>query len=143
LATRFDLAVPDLIDAYGEREKHDARELEQYDFTIISLDGAEVEDVAGVLNDHPELAMHEAWVLHLCISYGLGLVARSQQLISAASTASVEAHGTLWLLDRLVVAGCLSPREAVAAVQRLQSHGRGLSPTACEHMIEKWGGRGR
>ena len=50
---RFDLAVPDLIEAYGEAEKRDARELERYQFTVISLEGEEVEGVVVFLGRRP------------------------------------------------------------------------------------------
>ena len=82
--------------------------------------------------------MHEAWALSLCASRGYGLLTRSPQLVRAASDAYVTTHGTLWLLDHLVVAGCLSPPEAVAAVRRLQSSGRGFTQVECDKFTDRW-----
>lgn len=138
LSGRFDLAVPDLLEAYGERQKHDARHLEKYDFTIIELDDADVEKTIKYLQQYPALTLHDVWALHLCASRGLRLLTRSPQLSSAAAAAGVVTHSTLWLLDQLVVAGCLSPWEAVAAVRHMQSRGRGLSQARCDRFIEKW-----
>ena len=68
---------------------------------------------------YPALTLHDVWALYLCASRGLRLLTRSPQLTSAAADAGVVTHSTLWLLDQLVVAGCLSPWEAVAAVRHM------------------------
>lgn len=138
LSGRFDLAVPDLLEAYGERQQHDARHLALYDFTIIELDGRDVENTIAYLRDYPALTLHDVWALYLCVSRGFRLLTRSPQLARAAADAGITTHSTLWLFDQLVVAGCLSPWEAVAAVRLLQGRGRGLSQARCERFIEKW-----
>ena len=137
LSGRFDLAVPDLLEAYGERQKHDARQLAKYDFTIIELDDADVEKTLDYLRRYPALTLHDVWALYLCASRGRRLLTRSSQLTSAATDAGVVTHSTLWLFDQLVVAGCLSPWDAVAAVRQMQSRGRGLSQARCDRFIEK------
>lgn len=138
LSGRFDLAVPDLLEAYGEPQKHDARHLARYDFTIIELDEADVEKTIEYLRQYPALTLHDVWALYLCVSRGLRLLTRSPRLAGAAADAGVVTHSTLWLFDQLVVAGCLSPWEAVTAVRQMQSRGRGLSPVRCDRFIEKW-----
>ena len=88
LSGRFDLAVPDLLEAYGEREQHDARHLARYDFTIIELDGRDVESAVAYLRDYPALTLHDVWALYLCVSRGLRLLTRSPQLARAAADAA-------------------------------------------------------
>ena len=138
LTLRFDLAVPDLIAAYGEREKHDAHELEKYEFTVIALDGEEVGQVMSYLDQYRQLTMHEAWALYLCASRGYGLLTRSPQLDKAAGEANIRTHTTLWLLDQMVVTGCVSPWEATTAVRRMQERGRDLDPARCDRFLTKW-----
>ena len=138
LMPRFDLAVPDLIQSFGEAEKHDACELEKYDFAI--LESGEMELVEDI--DHargsPELGLRDVWALYLCDSRGLKLLTRSPQLAKAARDVGVVVHSTLWLLDKMVAAGCLSPWGAVAAVDRTQEAGCGLDEASCARFREKW-----
>ena len=132
---RFDLAVPDLIEAYGEAEKHDARELERYEFTVISLEGEEVEGVVVFLGQHA----HDARGLG-ALSVRIAGIRPLDEITTACQGRKhtyVTTHGRCgsWITSWC---GVLSPPEAVAAVRRLQSSGRGFTQVECDKFTDKW-----
>jgi hypothetical protein len=138
LAMPLQLVVADLYQAYGEPERHDSRDLERYHFTITSLDGSEIDQACQLCATYQAVSMHEASALALCLCRHHGLLSRSKHLIWAASERGVETHGTLWLLDVLVVNACLAPWEASEAVRTMQARERGLDQRACDRFLAKW-----
>lgn len=141
----FRLVAADLYQAYGEPEKHDTRDLEEFEFEVVSLDGDELDEATRLGLIHLELSIHDVAAHALCVSRGYGLLTRNPRLVAAArdkgaiKRREIRVHGTLWLLEQLATHGRMSRSEAVKAVRTMQEEGRNLDPSACDRFFKKWG----
>lgn len=140
----FQLVVADLIEAYGESDKHDTQELADLGFVVESLAGHELDHAIRLGQEHVELSLHDVVALTLCLEREYDLLARGPQLLAAArdrrvvGDRQVVVRSTLWLLDQLATHARLAPWEAARAVRTMKDRGRGLDSGECERFIAKW-----
>jgi predicted nucleic acid-binding protein len=66
------------------------------------------------------------------------LVTGDAALRHAAEEEGVEVHGTLWLLDNLIVDGLLPSATGAFALERMQKHGSRFPQDECNDRLERW-----
>jgi len=77
-------------------------------------------------------------VLFLAMKLDAMLLSGDKALRHAAKVRHVETHGTLWMIDQLVIRGIISAEIASEKVSFLLSSNRYLPKTQCEQFIRKW-----
>ncbi|MHB0878727.1 MAG: hypothetical protein ACYC5O_22030 [Anaerolineae bacterium] len=76
----------------------------------------------------------------LCLARSLGvlLVTNDNDLRRAASEMGVTCHGTLWLLDELVLHGICEVPEAASALKLILEKGSRLPRAECGARLRRW-----
>lgn len=105
------------------------------------------EDMGSLMELWSEVEAHgaslgDASVLWLAIRAGAMLLTGDKPLRTQAAVRSIECHGTLWILDRLVEAGLLEPLSAANKLERLLRlvgrRRRRLPESECIRRITRW-----
>jgi len=79
-------------------------------------------------------------VLFLARKLDAMLLSSDKALRKAAEARSIETHGTLWIMDRLVEARVLAPKVAASKLAHLLSLERYFPKAECLARMKQWGG---
>lgn len=117
------LAVPDVL---YERELRatNGELLLTLGLQKLTLDAAAVSLAQAYLGQARGLSVPDAFALALAKKGGHILVCGDRALRDLANAESVECHGVLWILDRIIEAGLLSAKQVRSALETIASHPR-------------------
>ena len=93
-------AAPDVL--YREELKEHHAELPGLGLCIERLSGAETIEVDRLSGIHTEPGKHDIFALALAKERGWTLLSGDRRLREAALVESVEIHGTIWLVERMI-----------------------------------------
>ncbi len=132
----LNLQAPDVIVA--ELERPDGETLAERGLKVRELTGSQVLEVARLASRYLRPSRSDLFALVLARSQGATLLTGDRHLRSAAESEGVKVHGTLWLIDEMVQADLLEPREAAARLLRMVQAGRRLPADEVERRMEIW-----
>ncbi|MDN7023620.1 DUF3368 domain-containing protein [Methanoculleus sp. FWC-SCC1] len=123
-----------------------AHEIKTIPHTRLRLSGVQIVE----LEPEQVLALYDLRQLHIRLSYmdlsafvlardsGAVLITGDGLLRSLAKAHGVECHGTLWILDALVDAGILNPRDTADALRTMRRNNRWLPKQECDRRLKIW-----
>lgn len=104
-----------------------------------ALSSEELADVVALQMDvssGPDL--NDCSVLYLAKKLGAMLLTGDNALRMETAKIIIEVHGTLWIFDRLVERGLLSPQIAASKLGLLLSANRFLPEKECRYRLRRW-----
>lgn len=105
---------------------------------VRELPGEEVLEMLEIRGKYSALSMEDISVMVLARHTGAVLLSGDGPLRTVARREGVEVHGSLWVLDRLVAGGILSPQRAAGAIEMMRQNGSRLPEEECEPRIRRW-----
>lgn len=85
-----------------------------------------------------DLSIQDCSILHLSEGLNAMLLTGDRNLRKFAGARSIEVHGTLWILDKLIEASLLEPLLAAKKLTCLLKMDRRLPQIECEQRVDKW-----
>ncbi|MEA2034002.1 MAG: type II toxin-antitoxin system VapC family toxin [Euryarchaeota archaeon] len=107
-------------------------------FDVVITSSEEILDLIEIRNNHPGLSITDISVYYHANKRGWVIITGDGALRKFASEKGILVHGTLWILDEFVEAGCLLPDEAADALNSILNSGGRLPLEECEKIIKKW-----
>jgi predicted nucleic acid-binding protein len=132
----YELALPDVIAA--ELIRPPGEGLAQKGFSVLNLAEEAIEQLVVLRERYPKPSTNDLFALLLARIHSSSLLTGDQDLRNAAKAEGVEAHGLLWLLDRLVEHHILLPLQASDALERILAAGSWLPRRECEARLKRW-----
>lgn len=84
---------------------------------LLEIDQTELEMVIDFGALYPKLSTYDRIALAIAKCRGYILLTGDRPLRTAAMAQQVEVHGTLWVVDELLQANCITQREYIAVLQ--------------------------
>ena len=113
------LALPLARDELSIFTEADWQQLAAQGLKIVDLDGKLVARALVLKREHRRLSAYDALTLALAESEKHSVLLTSDRALrNAATTVAIEAHGILWIIDKLVEARLLSAADLLAALKR-------------------------
>lgn len=134
------IAVPDVLFEDELRDQHE--HLLGFGLVLLELEPASVLRAAELARRYRRPSRLDLAALALAEQEGCPLLTGDRHLREAARAEEVEVHGTLWLGERLVVAGVVHVPKLRAAYERMKTAGRRLPWDEVEHQLRRLAGRG-
>ena len=128
-------ATPDVL--YREELKERHAELPALGLRIESLTGAEIAEVERLSSTYPDPSFHDLLALGLAKGRHWPLLSGDRWLRKAALKESVEIHGTIWILERMIKCKVLSVERARTALGLMRSGGRRLPWAQADEMLAR------
>ncbi len=128
--------IPDL--ALQEIHQPEPSLLRQLGLSVLELTGAEVAQVSALRESYLALSVADLALLVLALREGAILITGDKGLRTAALSQRVVVHGTLWLMDELVMRGVLDKRSASGALRTMQANQRRLPQRECQRRLKQW-----
>jgi hypothetical protein len=118
--------VPDVL-FVEELAKHHPK-LPAMGLKVLPLQAAAVQDALALLTRHGASGVSRNDILSLALARqeGCPLLTGDRRLRDAAEAEQTEVHGTLWLVEQLVLSGVIGPDRARGAYDAMRSNGRRL-----------------
>lgn len=89
-------------------------------------DAAAMRDVASLIQYHRKIDTSDSFALELARRNAWLLLTGDRALRAAAKREKVSVHGTLWVVERMLESGRISPERAGATFEQMQARGRRL-----------------
>lgn len=105
---------------------------------VRELPGEQVQEMFELQGKNPALSTQDTSVLVLARHTGAVLLSGDGPLRKVSQHEGVVLHGTLWVLDRLVAGGILSPQRAAGAIEMMRQKGSRLPEEECERRGQQW-----
>lgn len=106
---------------------------------VASLSSDQIAAVALLRLQQPRrISFEDCSVLDLADRLQAQLLTGDSNLRICAEQRKIEVRGTLWLLDRMIEEGVLTPRAGTMALGRMMKAGRRLPAAACEERLKRW-----
>ena len=121
LPLRFHVPVDLYINELRERHARLRQELR-----LEELDAGAMEDADALFQRYRGINEHDSYALALARSRAWLLLTGDRALRDAAAREDVRVHGTLWVVERLLASGLISPAQARTAFARMKASGSRL-----------------
>lgn len=133
--------IPDLVER--ELVEHKSEEnlrvrLVEWGLVIRALDGDEIEAVIDLGSTYARPSRTDLATLVVADNDNGILVTGDAALRDAAEGEGIEVHGTLWIVDALVVQEIVRKREAARALQLMMDGDRRLPQNEVERRVQRW-----
>ena len=102
------------------------------------LSGEGVSEVIFLTGQHPNIAVTDFFALVLAKSMDIPLLTGDSRLRSLAEKHNLVVHGTLWVLDEMIVKYILKPIEASRALRNMLDRGSRLPLVECQTRFRVW-----
>ena len=136
-AMPYEFVVADVTVA--ETEEPNAREIAEAGLRQESLPGDGVRTALELLAQERRISVQDAFALVLAERPPRRVLLTGEKRLRAlAEQRGVEVHGTLWLLERMIEAGALSPTLAADALERMLECGRRLPVERGRELMRHW-----
>jgi hypothetical protein len=134
---RIDFAVPDVLFEKELKARHN--KLLDFGLKIKSLSDEAVDRAIEFAAKYPHPSRMDLFALSLAVQEKCPLLTGDKNLKKAADKESVQVHGTLWLLDKMLNEKIIHPAEARNAFQRMKEAGSRLPWDKVENLLYGWG----
>lgn len=135
------LAVPDVL--LAEELSDRAERLVGLGLQVRSLGSEGIVRAAALMRVHRKPSRMDLLALALAQQELCPLLTGDRDLRAAAEAEGVAVHGTLWVAERAVVGGVLTPAELRAVYRHMRDAGRRLPWRECEVQLRRLEGMGR
>jgi len=133
----YSLLIPDLT--FDELLTPDTTLLVELGLQIRGLTGKQLAEVQGVLAArYPKPSVVDLTSLVLARDFSVVLLTGDSKLRAAAEAEGVDAHGVLWLLDRMLAANVLAPAEASRSLRLILHAGARLPSDEVDTRLGDW-----
>lgn len=122
----------------GEAQKNRLSPYLGVKLEIISIFGEEFEAIADIWQRRHSLSIADCSVYYLAEKNGAMILTGDKPLRNEAEANSIESHGMLWILDRLVEQKIISPSLAAQKLIKLQESGSRLPKNEIDLRLKKW-----
>ncbi|HET6534788.1 MAG TPA: hypothetical protein VFG41_01290 [Sphingomicrobium sp.] len=130
-------AIPDVL--YKEELQHHHPELPTLGLRIERLGGAGVAEVERLKLIYPGPSTNDLFALALAKDRRWPLLSGDGHLRAVAKAEDVEIHGTIWLIERMIVSGTLTPARAHVSLELMRNGSRRLPWGEFEAMLARMG----
>ena len=138
-ALPFSFVVTNLI--AEDLDEPDLQSLVNAGVRVEALEGSQFEEVSNIADKFPNLSIYDSSLLWWANLHSVGILTGDKPLRLVAHSQKVICHGSIWLLEQLIVRGTIPPPEAAVALSRMLSLGRRLPVDECKKRIEDWEGQ--
>jgi len=107
-------------------------------FTVESYSASEMTAALKLVRSHGRLKPEDILAYLLARRAGAILVTGDRRLRSLAESYGVECHGTIWVLDEMVAAGCITKAQACESLGLLMRENARLPSDEVEKRFEDW-----
>lgn len=143
LASAFALpdewATTDLV--LAETKRPDADVLRGLGLAVVGLGPEALEEVVALSGTYAGPTPQDLSALLVAKTEGAVLLTGDRALREAAEAEGVEVHGTLWVLDRMVKLGVVTPADAAAGLRAMAASDRRLPRAEVAKRLRTWGRR--
>lgn len=130
-----EIRTPDLL--FEDELAEDHPDLIRFGLVLGELDAAGMTDLMMLASLHTGISRYDAASLALARALACPLLTGDSRLREAAQAESVEVHGTIWLVGRMLDEDMLTPAGAHAAFENMRVDGRRLPWKTAERMIQR------
>jgi len=107
--------------------------------TVAVLSGDELIEVVQLRASQPRrISMEDTSLIALASKLDAVLLTGDGNLRFCAEKAKIEVHGTLWMMDLMVGAKLLTPKQAATALQKMIKANRRLPTDECQARLKRW-----
>jgi hypothetical protein len=133
----FDFHTSDIV-ANEISESYSDKQLTQLGLEILDLDESEVLEIFTLKQEHIELSVEDVSIYFLSRKHNTMILSNDGPLRELADSSRIEYHGTLWLLEEIVLSKVLPPQNVAVALRSMLKNKRWLPRSECERLIKKW-----
>ena len=105
---------------------------------FISFSPTDIKEIPNYKRIHPSLSIYDIFSLILARQTGGILLTGDSHLRNIATKYGLPVHGTLWLIDELVINNIISPKTATESLNKMLNFGSRLPLSECDMLKEKW-----
>jgi predicted nucleic acid-binding protein len=141
----FQLGIETITSSLVVQELEDGRHLQALayvDSEQIAALSSPLQAVFALREKHTGISVTDASVLHLAIEHDALLLTGDQKLRTVAEARAVECHGSIWVLDQLVIAkkllGSVAAEKLSALLALTGKRKRFLPRESAEEHISRW-----
>ena len=131
----YTYGIPDIL--YHEELKDSHAHILDYGLKVISLRSETVANVEALIQKYQRCSRNDLFALALAEQESCLLLTGDESLKKAATKESVEVHGTIWLITKMVASGKLDIEIAKNASKRMQAAGRRLPWSLLEEALSR------
>lgn len=128
--------VPDVI--LAELRSPDGDTLLNLGVQRAEFGSDEVLEVIGLARVHRTVSIPDLFALLLARREQAVLLTGDGNLRRLCKRCQVPAHGTLWILDTMLGAALIAPRDAARALRAMLDHGSRLPEKECRRRLREW-----
>lgn len=128
--------TPDIL--YHQELAFSHPDLPTYGLQLRILNADSVCNVALLRQQYPGAGTNDLYALSLARQERCPLLAGKGKLQKAAKAERVKVHGTVWLMDRILEEGIISPGGMKSAYERMRAHNRHLPLEQIERRLRKY-----
>ncbi len=104
----------------------------------IEFSGFDMEKLYGWRQNDKQLSLYDYAAMYAAQRDGLILLADDKKLRQKAKREGIEVHGSLWIVDFLVINKMLSPRDGILVIQNMQNNGHYLPSRQYIRSVFRW-----
>ena len=108
------------------------------DLAVVLEGGAQVLEVASLLDRYRSVSTNDLFALVLARTLGATLLTGDRHLAQVASLERVPVHGILWVLDEMVRSAVVTPLRAAQALEQMLTQGSRLPRAECQQRLQRW-----
>lgn len=132
----FDFVTPDIV--LAEHRNPAPNEVLRAGIRARELPGDLVQQAADLAPRNRKLSMQDLFAFVLARHYGCLLITGDGRLRTLAEQRAIECHGTLWVMDKMIEHGILSPASADTALETMLVKNARLPAAECEERQKAW-----
>jgi rRNA-processing protein FCF1 len=132
----YELLTTDFV--LEEIESISLTDLENCGLQVMELPPERVLEIFTLRPRHLALSLADLSVYVYARHFGCMILTGDGVLWTLARESHIDAHGTIWVVDRLVDEGTLTPPEASRALQLMRDWERWLPKAEIEKRIREW-----
>jgi len=104
----------------------------------VSFDGRTISAIYDMSHQNPRLSVYDIMALFAATETNSILLTGDSNLKKLATTQTIECHGTLWLLEKMVAENIISKTEASVALQKMKSAGSYFPENIVNKFLDLW-----
>ena len=126
----FDFVTPDIV--LAEHSNPSPDEVLRAGVRVEELSGKLVQQAADLAPQNRRLSIQDRFAFVLAIHHRCLLITGDGRLRTLAEQQATECHGTLWVMDKMIEQGILSPASAYTALETILVKNARLPTAECE-----------
>ncbi len=133
----YKIGIPDVI-LDIELKTYSEFHSEKYTYVKIEYAGHQIDQVIQLETQTKSVSTPDLFAFISATYYSCCLVTGDNNLRKLAESRGVTVHGTLWILDELILYRILSPIEAAEVLRQILNSGSRLPQEECDRRFKRW-----